>query len=101
MNILKSADENGSACSRYTFSYPSIAGVGHFIHTYNCDGNPLPTFTGEPERISLSNDIDALTKEVWENLDDNNKISLFVRFIDLETGESESRIINKHEGGIK
>lgn len=101
MNILKSADEKGSACSRYTFSYPSIAGVGHFIHTYNCDGNPLPTFTGEPERISLSNDIDELTKEVWENLDENNKISLFVRFIDLKTGESDSRIINKHEGGMK
>ena len=101
MNILKSADANGTSCSRYTFTYPSIAGVGHFIHTYNCDGNPLPTFTGEPERISLSNDIDALTKEVWENLDENNKISLFVRFVNLETGESESRIINKHEGGLK
>ena len=101
MNILKSADAEGSACSRYTFTYPSIAGVGHFIHTYNCDGNPLPTFTGEPERISLPNDIDDLTKKVWEALDENNKISMFVRFTNLETGETDTRIINKHEGGLK
>lgn len=101
MNILKSADAEGTACSRYTFTYPSIAGVGHFIHTYNCDGNPLPTFTGEPERISLPNDIDDLTKKVWEALDENNKISMFVRFTNLETGEIDTRIINKHEGGIQ
>ena len=97
MNILKSADAQGSACSRYTFTYPSIAGVGHFIHTYNCDGNPLPTFTGEPERISLPDDIDDLTNKVWENLNENNKISLFVRFTNLKTGETNTRIINKHK----
>ncbi|MBR6523274.1 MAG: IMP cyclohydrolase [Clostridia bacterium] len=101
MNILKSADAEGTACSRYTFTYPAIAGVGHFIHTYNCDGNPLPTFTGEPERISLPNDIDDLTKKVWEALDDNNKISMFVRFTNLKTGKTDTRIVNKHEGGLK
>ena len=100
MNILKSADAEGSACSRYTFNYPGVAGVGHFIHTYNCDGNPLPTFTGEPERISLGNDIDEITKSVWENLDENNKISMFVRFTNLETGKTDTRIVNKHEGGL-
>ena len=101
MNILKSADAEGSACSRYTFTYPAISGVGHFIHTYNCDGNPLPTFTGEPERISLPNDIDALTKKVWEALDENNKISMFVRFTNLKTGKTDTRIVNKHEGGLR
>ena len=99
MSILKSADEIGSACNRFTFNYKSISGVGHFIHTYNHDGNPLPTFTGEPERVSISNDIDEITKSIWQNLDDNNKISLFVRMTDLETGETDTRIINKHEGG--
>ncbi len=101
MNILKSADAEGTACSRYTFTYPAIAGVGHFIHTYNCDGNPLPTFTGEPERISLPNDIDELTKKVWEALDENNKISMFVRFTNLKTGKIDTRIVNKHEGGLR
>ena len=97
MSILKSADEKGSACNRYTFEYAPIAGLGHFIHTYNCDGNPIPTFTGEPERVSVPNDIDEFCNLIWKNLNENNKISLYVRFIDLETGKIENRMINKNK----
>ena len=96
MSILKSADAEGSACNRYTFAYAPIAGVGHFLHTYNCDGNPIPTFTGEPERIALHGDIDSFTREIWENLNEQNKISLYVRFTDLATGKTENRMINKN-----
>ena len=96
MSILKSADAEGSACNRFTFDYAPIAGVGHFLHTYNCDGNPIPTFTGEPERIALRGDIDSFTKEIWENLNEQNKISLYVRFTDLATGKTENRMINKN-----
>jgi len=96
MSILKSADAEGTACNRYTFSYPSLNGLGHFIHTYVCDGNPIPTFQGEPERVAIPDDIDAFTTEVWNALDENNKISLYVRYTDLATGESESRILNKN-----
>lgn len=97
MSILKSADEKGSACSRYTFAFPALAGAGHFIHTYAADGNPLPTFQGEPERVSIPNDIDALFSDIWENLNAENKISLYVRYIDLKTGEIENRMINKNK----
>lgn len=97
MSILKSADENGTACNRYTYCYNSIAGLGHFIHTYNCDGNPIPTFTGEPERVEILDDIDAFTNMIWENLNKDNKISLYVRYIDLKTGETENRMINGKE----
>ncbi len=96
MSILKSADAEGSACSRFTFSYPALAGVGHFIHTYVTDGNPLPTFQGEPERVSIPNDIDELVNDIWNNLDETNKISMYVRYIDLETMEVENRLINKN-----
>ena len=96
MSILKSADPEGTACNRYTFSYEPIAGLGHFIHTYVTDGNPIPTFQGEPERMAMDNDIDAFTKAIWENLDENNKISLYTRYIDLATGEYEERLINKN-----
>lgn len=96
MSILKSADEKGSACNRYTFSYPALAGLGHFIHTYVCDGNPIPTFQGEPERVSIPNDIDAFTNSLWMALDADNKISLYVKYIDLATGEVEERLINKN-----
>ena len=96
MSILKSADAEGTACNRYTFSYPSLSGLGHFIHTYVCDGNPIPTFQGEPERVAIPDDIDAFTAEVWNALDENNKISLYVRYTDLATGESESRMLNKN-----
>ena len=96
MSILKSADAEGTACNRYTFTYPSLNGLGHFIHTYVCDGNPIPTFQGEPERVAIDNDIDAFTTELWNALDENNKISLYVRYTDLATGESESRMLNKN-----
>jgi len=96
MSILKSADEKGSECNRYTFSYNSLPGLGHFIHTYECDGNPLPTFQGEPERVQIPNDIDEFTNEIWNNLNEQNKISLYVRYIDLETGEIENKLINKN-----
>lgn len=96
MSILKSADSVGSACSRFTFSYPAIAGVGHFIHTYVTDGNPLPTFQGEPERVAVPDDIDAFTNDIWSKLDDENKISLLVRYVDLESGKADTRIINKN-----
>ena len=97
MSILKSADAVGSACSRYTFSYPAVAGVGHFLHTYVCDGTPIPSFQGEPERITLVNDIDEFTASLWEALDGDNKISLYVRFTDIATGAEESRLINKNK----
>ncbi len=96
MSILKSADAEGTACNRYTFNYPSIAGLGHFIHTYVCDGNPIPTFQGEPERVAIPNCIDKFTETLWNALNEDNKISLYVRYIDLETGEAENRLINKN-----
>ena len=96
LSILKSADAEGSACVRNYFSYPPIAGLGHFLHTYVCDGNPIPTFQGEPERVAIPNDIDDFTCELWKNLNEDNKISLFVRYIDLEKRTYEQRIINKH-----
>lgn len=97
MSILKSADAKGSACCRYTFEYPAVAGLGHFIHTYVCDGNPIPTFQGEPERVRIGSDIDEFTDCLWNALDENNRISLYVRFVDLETGAEESRLINKNK----
>ena len=97
MNILKAADPEGTACARFTWEYPAIPGLGHFLHTYVCDGAPvIPTFQGEPERVSIPDDIDTFTEELWTNLNENNKISLFVRYTDLETREVEQRIINKH-----
>ena len=96
MSILKSIDENGSECCRYTYSYPSVAGLGHFIHTYNCNGDPLPTFTGEPHRISIKNNIEEFANEIWESLNVDNKISLYVRYTDIETGKYTDKIINKN-----
>ena len=97
LSILKSADENGSACNRYYFDYEPINGLGHFIHTYVTDGNPLPTFEGEPERVRIPNDLQAFAKEIWENLDANNKISLYCRAYDLETGAYENVLYNHFE----
>ena len=97
MSILKSADAEGTACNRYTFDYASLPGLGHFIHTYVCDGNPIPTFQGEPERVKIGNCIDCFTEKLWNALDENNKISLYVRYTDLESGKSESRLINKNK----
>ena len=97
MSILKSADAEGTACNRYTFSYAALNGLGHFIHTYVTDGNPIPTFQGEPERVAIPDSIDCFTSSIWENLDENNKISLYTRYIDLETGSYEERLINKNK----
>ncbi len=97
MSILKSADADGTACNRYIFSYSSLAGLGHFIHTYVCDGNPIPTFQGEPERVAIPDDIDDFTKNLWNNLNEDNKISLYVRYTDLETGKETNRLINKNK----
>lgn len=96
MSILKSLDEDGSDCARYTFSYPSKAGLGHFIHTYVTDGNPIPTFQGEPERVAIPDSIDDFADEIWTNLDENNKISLYVRYTDLTDGSYEEKLINKN-----
>ena len=96
LSILKSADAEGSACARYTFEYPGLAGVGHFLHTYVGDGSPIPTFQGEPERVSIAGDIDKFTQMIWENLNEANKISLYVRFTDLETGAYQETIVNKY-----
>lgn len=97
MSILKSSDEKGSACSRYFYEYPSIAGVGHFIHTYNCDGDPIPTFTGEPERIAMCDDIDEFADSLWSALNADNKISLYVRYVSLDGSLDKTRIINKNK----
>ncbi len=96
MSILKAGDEEGSFCNRFLYSYGSKAGLGHFIHTYVCDGNPIPTFQGEPERVSIPNDIDAFTQEIWNALDADNKISLYVRYVNLSTGAVENRMVNKN-----
>ncbi len=97
MSILKSADAEGTTCNRYTFSYSSLAGLGHFIHTYVCDGNPIPTFQGEPERVAIPDDIDEFTNTLWNNLNEDNKISLYVRYTNLETGKETNRLINKNK----
>ena len=96
MSILKSEDENGTDCCRFTFSYKAQPGLGHFIHTYVTDGNPIPTFQGEPERVMIPDDIDEFTNKLWRGLDENNKISLYVRYTDLCTGEETDRLINKN-----
>lgn len=96
LSILKAADGAGSACARQTFEYPARPGVGHFIHTYICDGDPLPSFLGEPKQVAVAGDIDAVTTALWESLNEANKISLFVRYTNLETGKFEQRIVNKH-----
>ena len=97
MSILKS-NGNPDACNRYTFAYENpVAGEGHFIHTYMGDGNPLPSFEGEPTLVGISGDIDAFTDLVWENLNADNKVSLFVRYIDIATGNYVTRIINKNK----
>jgi len=97
MSILKSADAEGSACNRYTFSFQPLPGLGHFIHTYVCDGNPIPTFQGEPERVQIPDSIDEFTDKLWKALDEDNKISLYVRYTDLKDGSTETRLINKNQ----
>ena len=97
MSILKSNNGNPDACNRYTFAYSQpVAGEGHFIHTYMGDGSPLPSFEGEPKLVGIPDDMNAFGEMVWNSLNDNNKVSLFVRFIDIETGRYESKIYNKN-----
>lgn len=97
MSILKSNNGDPLGCCRYTFAYENpTAGEAHFIHTYKGDGNPLPSFEGEPVLVGIEGDIDSFTKLVWENLNEDNKVSLFVRYITIETGAYETRIINKN-----
>ena len=97
MSILKSIDAEGSDCARYGFAYPAKAGLGHFIHTYVCNGNPIPTFQGEPERVAIPERIDEFADTLWNNLNEDNKISLWVRYTDLATGDYEEKIINKNK----
>ena len=98
MSILKSNNGNPEACSRYTFAYENpVAGEGHFIHTYKGDGNPLPSFEGEPKLIAIPDDMDAFTDLLWNSLNEDNKVSLFVRYIDIATGKYESKIVNKNK----
>ncbi len=98
MSILKSNNGNPAACNRYTFSYENpVAGEGHFIHTYLCDGNPLPSFEGEPKLVAIQDDIEIFTELLWNSLNEENKVSLFVRYIDIETGKYETKIVNKNE----
>ena len=97
MSILKSSDGDPSGCNRYTFAYENPkAGEGHFIHTYMHDGDPLPSFEGEPKRIAVPDDIEEFTKLLWDSLNEENKVSLFVRYIDIETGVHETTITNKN-----
>ena len=98
MSILKSADGNPDSVHRFTFSYNSpLCGEGHFIHTYMGDGNPLPSFEGEPEKIATVDDIDAFTDMLWNSLNEDNKVSLFVRYINVETKQATDRIVNKNQ----
>ena len=97
ISILKSADGDPSSCQRYSFAYSNpINGIGHFIHTYKCDGNPLPSFEGEPKLVQIPDHMDEFADMLWESLNEDNKVSLFVRYIDIETGKYESKIINKN-----
>ena len=96
MAILKSADEAGTACTREFFCFPALPGVGHFLHTYAGDGNPLPSFTGEPERVAIGADFDAFAETLWQSLDSENKISLYVRSDELATGAVRERIFNRN-----
>ena len=97
MSILKSADGNPASCNRFTFAYENpMAGEGHFIHTYIGDGNPLPSFEGEPKKVNIPDSIEEFTNLLWENLNEENKVSLFVRYVDIATGTYETRIVNKN-----
>ena len=98
MSILKSNNGNPDSCNRYTFAYENpAAGEGHFIHTYMGDGNPLPSFEGEPKLVAIPDDIDTFADLLWQNLNEDNKVSLFVRYIDIATGKYTSKIINKNQ----
>lgn len=97
MSILKSNDGDPACCNRYTFTYDNpTAGEGRFLHTYMHDGDPLPSFQGEPKKVEIAGDIDSFTHLLWDSLNEDNKVSLFVRYIDIATGEYETRIVNKN-----
>ncbi|MEG1583706.1 MAG: IMP cyclohydrolase [Anaerovorax sp.] len=98
LSILKSNNGNPESCNRYTFAYSDpTPGEGHFIHTYQCDGNPLPSFEGEPTLVEIADDMNAFTTMLWDSLNEDNKVSLFVRYIDIETGSYKSTIVNKNK----
>ena len=98
LSILKSDDHDDSSVQRFFYEYPQPkAGVGHFIHTYKCDGSPIPSFEGEPEKVTLKGDIEQLALDTWMNLNEDNKVSLYVAFINLKSGETDTIIINKHD----
>lgn len=98
LSILKSNNGNPAACNRFTFAYQNcVPGEGHFIHTYKCDGDPLPSFEGEPKLVAIPDDIEAFTEMLWTSLNEENKVSLFVRYIDIASGTYETRIINKNK----
>ncbi len=97
MSILKSSDGNDAVCNRYSFSYSPLAGIGHFIHTYKCDGSPIPSFYGEPEMVTMPNTLEELCDLCWTNLNEDNKVSLYVRETNLETGKARTIVINKNK----
>ena len=97
MSILKAGDSEGIICNRYFYEYEGAPGLGHFIHTYMTDGNPIPTFTGEPKRVEIPGDINVFAEEIWNSLNEENKISLYVRYTDMETGKYEDTLINKNQ----
>ncbi len=98
MSILKSNNGDPKACNRYTFAYENpVNGQGHFIHTYMGDGNPLPSFEGEPKLVGIDGNLEVFTEKIWDSLNEENKVSLFVRYIDIKTGTYETRIINKNQ----
>ncbi len=98
MSILKSNNGNPDCCNRFTFAYSNpAAGEGHFIHTYQCDGNPLPSFQGEPKLVKIADDMEIFADMLWNSLNEDNKVSLFVRYIDIATGEYRSKIVNKNK----
>ena len=94
---MKSTDGDPSAVQRFFYEYEPVDGLGHFIHTYKCDGDPIPSYEGDPTPVKLEGTIDELTESLWGSLNEENKVSLFVRYIDLETGEAETRIVNKNK----
>lgn len=96
MSILKSMDAEGTECARYTFDYRAMRGLGHFIHTYECNGDPIPTFQGEPERVAVPDDMNEFAEKIWNSLNSDNKISLYVRYIDLNDGSVQSKMYNKN-----
>ena len=97
LSILKSNMGRGDSCLRYFFEYAAVPGLGHLIHTYKGDGDPIPSFEGEPKPVKIEGDIDTFTNDLWTNLNEDNKVSLFTRFINLKTGKIETRIVNKNK----